>query len=285
MNRLLCVLLALPLTACSGGESTGSTPAPAADAADAATPEVATEPTPEPTPAPAGSEGLADGPSVQVDDATGFNINSSSIPTAEGTVLGGINAFCEPADEDHVRWGGNLSPQLRWENAPAGTKSFALLMFDPDVPTTPERVNKEGITIPEDAPRTRFYHWVLVDIPAARTEIPAEVEAKGVTEKGKPLETNQYGKRGANDFTGWFADDEAMKGTYAGYDGPCPPWNDLRIHRYVFQITALDVETLGLVGAFTGADVTAAMEGHALATASFTTVYWVNPAIVAPPAK
>ncbi len=287
------------LMACGGGdEPTLSGPAetepePAADAAEEAPAEASAEEAPA---AAASEEGTgddddaddeppADGPSVMVDEKTGFGINSSSVPTAEGTVMGGINAFCEPDDANKVRWGGNNSPHLSWGPVPVGTKSFALLMYDPDVPASPERVNQDTMSIPVEAERTTFYHWVLVDIPAARTELPADAEGKGVTEGGKPLETNQYGKRGLNDFTAWFADDAKLKGDYAGYDGPCPPWNDLRKHRYVFEMNALDVEKLDLGTRFTGKDVVAAMKGHVLAKASFTTVYWINPAIVAPPAK
>ena len=55
-----------------------------------------------------------------------------------------------------------------------------------------------------------------------------------------------------------------MGGTYGGYDGPFPPWNDERLHTYHFTVYALDVPSLGLEGDFRLDDVRAAIEGHVL---------------------
>jgi len=68
-----------------------------------------------------------------------------------------------------------------------------------------------------------------------------------------------------------------MEGTYRGYDGPCPPWNDSIVHHYTFTLYALDVESLPVTGNFTAADVRKAMEGHVLAEASLTGTYSLNP--------
>ena len=92
--------------------------------------------------------------------------------------------------------------------------------------------------------------------------------------RGKPVgRSPSGGVQGLNDYTGWFASDPAMKGDYAGYDGPCPPWNDERVHGYRFAIYALDVGTLGLSGPFTGHDVRKAMEGHVLGKAELIGLY------------
>jgi hypothetical protein len=189
-------------------------------------------------------------------------------------------AFCLPADIGHAAFAPNKNPLIRWSGAPPGTKSFALLVVDVDVPTVGDDVNKEGRTVPASLPRTDFYHCVLVDIPLHISEIPEAAESTGVTAKGKPLGQYQYGVRGINDYTSWFAGDPAMSGNYGGYDGPCPPWNDERIHRYHFTIHALDVDTLGLAGAFGGADAVAAMDGHVLAKATYVGTYTLNPALL-----
>ena len=75
-----------------------------------------------------------------------------------------------------------------------------------------------------------------------------------------------------------------MAGTYGGYDGPCPPWNDELVHHYTFTVHALDVASLGLSGDFGLAEVRTAMEGHVLASASVTGTYTLNPALGATPA-
>ncbi len=103
--------------------------------------------------------------------------------------------------------GGNVSPQLSWTNAPAGTKSFVLTMFDPDAPTG-----------------SGLWHWVVVNIPSSVGELangassnPAKLPAGSVetrTDLGSP-----------------------------GYRGPCPPAGD-KPHRYIFTLHALKVEKL-----------------------------------------
>jgi len=68
-----------------------------------------------------------------------------------------------------------------------------------------------------------------------------------------------------------------MRGDYYGYDGPCPPWNDEIVHRYVFTVFALDIDQLPLDGRFGGPEVRRAMQGHILAQASLTGTYTLNP--------
>ncbi|MGH7770677.1 MAG: YbhB/YbcL family Raf kinase inhibitor-like protein [Candidatus Binatia bacterium] len=93
----------------------------------------------------------------------------------------------------------DLSPPLRWENAPSGTKAFALIADDPD------------------APVGTWVHWVIYDLPAETKEL-----AEGV----KPAETLPNGaKQGMNDFR------------KVGYGGPCPPPGPA--HRYFFKLYAL----------------------------------------------
>lgn len=185
-------------------------------------------------------------------------------------------AFCVPADEGHVTPGRNRSPGIRWSGAPAGTKSYAIICCDPDVPSKPDNVNREDVTVPADLPRVDFYHWVLVDIPADRSELVPGEDSAGVTPGGKPLGKTEYGVRGINTFTDWFAGDDNMKGEYGGYDGPCPPWNDELLHHYHFTVYALDVASLGLSGAFGGGEALKALEGHVLASGEWVGTYTLN---------
>lgn len=175
----------------------------------------------------------------------------------------------------------NISPAIRWVNAPAGTRSFALICHDPDVPSSGEDVNQAGKVVPASLPRVDFFHWVLVDIPADVSGLDEGAGGRGITARGKPVGATAQGVTGRNDYTGWFAGDADMGGTYGGYDGPCPPWNDSIVHHYHFTVYALDVATLGLQGAFSGQDALAAMQGHVLARASHMGTYSMNPAVSA----
>jgi Raf kinase inhibitor-like YbhB/YbcL family protein len=185
-------------------------------------------------------------------------------------------AFCIPAEEGHVQLGKNLSPHVRWSDLPQDTKSLVLLCVDPDVPSVPDDVNKDGRTVPADLQRVDFYHWLLVNIPTDIRELIKGQDSNGITAHGKPVGEVGYGVRGINDYTNWFAGDESMEGNYGGYDGPCPPWNDERLHHYHFILYALDLETLGLSGNFTGSDVKNAMNGHILGQAEWVGTYTLN---------
>lgn len=70
-----------------------------------------------------------------------------------------------------------------------------------------------------------------------------------------------------------------MGGNYFGYDGPCPPWNDEIKHHYVFTVYALNIASVPLVGAFTGADALSAIQPHILDRASITGIYSLNPQV------
>lgn len=103
--------------------------------------------------------------------------------------------------------GQNVSPQLSWEGAPEGTKSFAVTMYDPDAPTG-----------------SGFWHWLVFNIPANVTELPEGAGSDGGT-------IPDGAAQGRND-----------AGVHA-YMGPCPPQGDPD-HRYVITIHAVDVEAL-----------------------------------------
>jgi Raf kinase inhibitor-like YbhB/YbcL family protein len=186
-------------------------------------------------------------------------------------------AFCVPDERTHSAMGQNLSPAIRWSDAPNGTRSFALICHDPDVPSRPENVNKEGQAVSADLPRVDFFHWVLVDIPANTRELPKGADSDGIKPGGKPPGRTEFGARGINNYTDWFASDEQMKGDYGGYDGPCPPWNDELVHHYHFTVYALDVPSLRLDGRFGGPEALAALQPHVLAKGGWIGTYTLNP--------
>lgn len=187
-------------------------------------------------------------------------------------------AFAAPDPILHLRLTDNHNPQLKWTGAPAQTRSFAVICVDPDAPGQPDDVNQEGKTVPADLPRTDFHHWVMVDIPAGVTEIGAGECSNGIVAGGKKALGGPAGSRqGVNDYTGWFASDADMKGTYRGYDGPCPPWNDARVHRYHFTVYALSTERAAVEGDFTALQVLQALRPHILAQATLTGTYSLNP--------
>lgn len=186
----------------------------------------------------------------------------------------------EFAAGDAAGFAPNRNPQLAWSEVPEGTRSFALLCVDPDVPTVPDTVGRQDCTVPRDQPRADFVHWAMADIPAALREIAAGSCSEGFTVKGKTTPAGPGGSRqGLNDFTGWFAGNPDMAGQYLGYDGPYPPFNDERVHRYFFRLFALDVAQLDLPTPFTAADVHRAMHGHVLAEAALHGTYTLNPAL------
>lgn len=197
---------------------------------------------------------------------------------ADGDPIPVQYAFGKHDPASHVALSDNRNPHLAWSDAPPGTRSFVLLVHDPDVPSKPDDVNKEGRVVPADLPRVTFYHWALVDIPASTSSIAEGSHSSGITPRGKPGPDAPGGMRhGINDYTGWFAGDAEMKGDYYGYDGPCPPWNDAIVHHYHFTLYALDVERCPVEGRFTGQDVKKAIEGHVLAQASIVGTYAINP--------
>lgn len=185
-------------------------------------------------------------------------------------------AFCKPDSKGATKDGGNLNPAVRWSGVPAETKSLVLLVVDKDVPASFELANQKGKVIPKDFARQDFYHWVLTDIPAKTRRIQQGKVSNGVLKEGKPTGQTPYGITGKNDYASF------MKGTFGGYDGPCPPWNDERMHRYYFQIYALDVKTLGLKGDFTGKDVIKALDGHVVGKGETMVTYTNNKVGVKP---
>ncbi|MES2261885.1 MAG: YbhB/YbcL family Raf kinase inhibitor-like protein [Pseudomonadota bacterium] len=196
------------------------------------------------------------------------------------------NAFAELDPSSHIRLAANRNPHLAWDDVPNGTQSLLLLCIDGDAPADARDANQEGKVLPFDVPRTDFFHWTLVDIPPALSAIGEGQLSHQVTPRGKagpaaPLTVSNGSehqmRQGINDYTGWFAGDAGMAGDYYGYDGPCPPWNDLRVHHYIFRLYALDMPRLALEGRFTGPDAYAAMHGHILDEAQIIGAYSLNP--------
>jgi phosphatidylethanolamine-binding protein (PEBP) family uncharacterized protein len=181
------------------------------------------------------------------------------------------------ADDGSVGFSDNLNPHLAWSDLPAGTKSLVLICHDFDVPSRGDDVNQPGREVPADLPRVDFFHWVLVDLPPAPSEIAEGEFSRGFTARGKPGPQALRGSRqGLNDYTGWFAGDAQMSGSYFGYDGPFPPFNDSLVHHYVFTLYAVSVPRLPVEGSFSGAQVREALVSCTLAAATFSGTYTLN---------
>lgn len=200
---------------------------------------------------------------------------------SDGGVIPARYALAKPDPNDHVTLADDVNPALEWSEVPDETKSFALICHDGDVPGAPDDVNKEDREVPDNLPRIDFFHWVAVDLPADLRSIDEREFADGVVAHGRSARKGTPGVReGLNDFTGWFSGNPDMEGSYYGYDGPAPPWNDSIIHHYVFTLYALDVDSTPVSGDFTGEDVRDAIEGHVLAEATVTGTYTQNPRLV-----
>ena len=173
----------------------------------------------------------------------------------------------------------NLSPHLAWSEVPIGTKSFTLICHDFDVPGRADDVNRPDREVPVDLPRVDFFHWVMVDLPAALVGLNEAQFSRGFIARGKPgpvVAALPGARHGLNDFTGWFAGNAEMAGDYFGYDGPDPPFNDSLIHHYAFTVYALAVDRVPVEGRFTGPQVRQAIYPHILAEATHSGTYTLN---------
>jgi len=188
-------------------------------------------------------------------------------------------AFGRPGDAgEPIALAANRNPQLAWSDVPQGTRSFVLACIDPDAPAFGDGVNTPGHRVEASRERADFVHWLMADIPADCRAIAHGRCGDGVVARGRRNPPGPAGAvQGRNDYTQWFRDDPGMAGDYLGYDGPCPPWNDERVHRYEFHLYALDVETLGLAEGFGRDALRVAMEGRVLAEAVLTGTYTLNP--------
>ncbi len=181
-----------------------------------------------------------------------------------------------------VGFSGNQNPHLMWSEVPLSARSLVLICQDPDAPSCGDDVNQPDREVPADLARVDFFHWVLVDLPPVLREIQQGEFSSGFTPRGKSGPATLHGARqGLNDYTGWFAGDPDRSGQYFGYDGPFPPFNDARVHRYLFMLYALDVERCPVEGVFTAPQVLEAMRGHVLAQACLTGLYTLNRRLLA----
>ncbi|MDQ2889089.1 MAG: YbhB/YbcL family Raf kinase inhibitor-like protein [Gemmatimonadota bacterium] len=130
--------------------------------------------------------------------------------------------------------GTDTSPPLEWSGAPAGARSFALIVDDPDAPDPAH-------------PKRTYVHWVAYDIPASVASL-AEGAGKGTMPAGAKDGTNDWKK--------------------PGYGGPCPP---IGRHRYFFKLSALDT-TLALASP-SKEELLSAMKGHVLEEAQLVGTY------------
>jgi len=133
--------------------------------------------------------------------------------------------------------GGNISPELQWQNAPKDTKSFAVTVYDPDAPTG-----------------SGWWHWIIFNIPPSVNKLPADAGNKksGLAPEGSVQSMTDFGQ--------------------AGYGGPCPPVGD-KPHRYIFTVYALKVDQLPLKEDASGAMVGFYLKQNAMAQAKLTARY------------
>jgi Raf kinase inhibitor-like YbhB/YbcL family protein len=127
--------------------------------------------------------------------------------------------------------GGNVAPDLQWSGAPDGTKSYTLIMHDPDAPM-------EG----------GWYHWVVTNIPAAKTALAKGENVAAPATLGK----TSFDK--------------------PGYGGACPPVGHGK-HRYIFTVYALDVAEIDANANTAPNELEKLIAPHTLAKASITAYF------------
>jgi Raf kinase inhibitor-like YbhB/YbcL family protein len=190
-------------------------------------------------------------------------------------------AFGVPDSVNHMQLGANQNPQLSWSGVPEEAKSLVLLCIDPDVPSSIDDLNQEGKTIAANLPRVNFTHWAMIDIAPTDGSIEEGECSDGVTAGGKSTPPGPGNSRqGINDYTSFMAGDADMGGNYFGYDGPCPPWNDERLHHYHFILYATDLVACPVPDMFTADDVNRAIDSHVLAEARLVGTYSLNPEVL-----
>lgn len=157
-----------------------------------------------------------------------FTLSSTDLG-GQSTIKQEFNGFgCE---------GSNESPQLSWANAPEGTKSFAITMYDPDAPTG-----------------SGWWHWVVFDIPANVNELVANAGniALNLAPKNAIQSITDYGAK--------------------GFGGPCPPEGH-GFHQYILTVHALKTDKLGLNENTNAATVGYYLSNNTLAKASIVSYY------------
>jgi Raf kinase inhibitor-like YbhB/YbcL family protein len=208
-----------------------------------------------------------------------FAIESTSL--ADGRPIPEAHAVAVPTADGRAEIAGaDRSPHLRWSGEPDGTRSFAVSVVDPDVPADRTRMAVEGLSLGHDEPRVGFAHWLVVDIPATVHEIAEGAGGDGFVPHGREPGRSPFGGiEGQNGYRGLFEGNADLEGTYGGWDGPFPPWNDDVVHRYEVTVHALDVESVGLEPGYTLETFRAAVDGHELARATIVPTYTLNPAL------
>jgi Raf kinase inhibitor-like YbhB/YbcL family protein len=206
-----------------------------------------------------------------------LTVESTSI--ADGRPIAQTYAVATPTPEGKAEMAGrDLSPHLRWSGEPEGTRSFAFSVVDPDVPADRTRMGVEGLSLGDDEPRVDFAHWLVADIPPAVHELPEGAGGDGFVAHGKRPEPPAPGAvTGQNGYRGLFEGNAELEGTYGGWDGPFPPWNDEHIHHYETTVYALDVDSIGLRSGFTLEEFREAIAGHVLDEGRIVPTYSLNP--------
>ena len=208
-----------------------------------------------------------------------MTLKVESTSMADGEPIPETYAVATPTADGKAEMAGrDLSPDLRWSGEPEGTRSFAISVVDPDVPADRNRMGVEGLSLGGDEPRVEFAHWLVVDIPVRVHQLPEGAGGDGFVAHGKPPEPPAAGAvTGQNGFRGLFEGNPDLEGTYGGWDGPFPPWNDEQVHHYVTTVFALDVDSAGLRPGFTLEEFRAAIDGHVLDEGRIVPIYTLNP--------
>ena len=131
--------------------------------------------------------------------------------------------------------GQNMSPQLSWKDAPSGTKSFAITLYDPDAPTG-----------------SGWWHWIVYNIPKSASSVATNASALGKLPKGAEEGVTSYG--------------------VSGFGGACPPKGD-KAHRYIITVYALNIAKLDLPKNASPELVGYNLNAHALQKSSIISYY------------